>query len=391
LGLTLVGVFVFQANCEAWCPFGGVESLYGYLTEGNMVCSLAVSNFYILGGVLAMTLLLRRAFCGYMCPIGTISEWLHSVGLKLRLPRRNVPRSANRVLSLLKYVVLAIILYATWRTGELMFRGYDPCYALLSRHGEDIQVWAYVVAGAIVLGSLVLTVPFCRWFCPLAAVLQPFSRAGLTRVRRNEAACANCGSCAKACPMQIPVDRLPVVQQGDCTSCMSCVAACEKTKKHALAWGPPASASRWLGRHWSQAALVLIMLGCTAGAVTTSYLAPLPSFVKTRQEPVSQTEHMRLKVDGLTCRGRANLFFWYLDRDDEFRVPGYLRFEAWPGPNLSAVEIHFDASTTSKAAIQRAITEPYFDLVQDRWRMSPFSIEGYDPLDAELELDDFEF
>lgn len=72
--LTVGGVFVFGGNAERWCPFGGVEALYSYATEGNMLCSLGISNFYILGAVLVMTLLLRRAFCGYMCPIGSVSE-----------------------------------------------------------------------------------------------------------------------------------------------------------------------------------------------------------------------------------------------------------------------------------------------------------------------------
>ena len=53
-------------------------------------------------------------------------------------------------LSVLKYGVLAIVLVLTYRAGELIFRGFDPCYALLSRHGEDITFWAYVASGAIV-------------------------------------------------------------------------------------------------------------------------------------------------------------------------------------------------------------------------------------------------
>ena len=63
LAVTLVGVFLFRGNAERWCPFGGVEALYTYATEGNLTCSLAVTNFYILGAVLVMTLLLRRAVC----------------------------------------------------------------------------------------------------------------------------------------------------------------------------------------------------------------------------------------------------------------------------------------------------------------------------------------
>ena len=84
--MVLSGVFVLGANCERWCPFGGVEAIYTYVAEGNMLCSLGVSNFFILGGVLTATLLVRRAFCGYMCPIGTISEWIRVAARWLRVP-----------------------------------------------------------------------------------------------------------------------------------------------------------------------------------------------------------------------------------------------------------------------------------------------------------------
>ena len=161
--IVLVGVFVIGGNCERWCPFGGVEALYTYLHEGNLVCSLGTANFFILGGVLGMTLLMRRAFCGYVCPIGTISEWLHAAARRLRLPEVRVPLWLDRRLAWLKYGLLAVILWFTWQTGELIFRGFDPCYALISRHGEDITVWTYVAAGAVVVGSLFLLLPFCRW------------------------------------------------------------------------------------------------------------------------------------------------------------------------------------------------------------------------------------
>ena len=154
LVLVFVGVFGLQANCERWCPFGGVEAIYTYVAEGNMLCSLGVSNFFILGGVLVATLLVRRAFCGYMCPIGSLSEWLHSLGRRCGIPRLRVSSGWDRALSMLKYGVLVVVLVLTYRAGELIFRGFDPCYALLSRHGEDITYWAYVVSGAILVASL---------------------------------------------------------------------------------------------------------------------------------------------------------------------------------------------------------------------------------------------
>jgi polyferredoxin len=379
LALTLAGVFVLRGNAERWCPFGGVEALYTYATEGDLVCSLAVSNFYILAGVLVMTLALRRAFCGYMCPIGTVSEWLQRGASRLGIRPTRVPYRLDRVLSLLKYVVLAVVLYFTYRTSELIFRGFDPCYALLSRHGEDITFWAYVVAGAVVIGSLVVVLPFCRWLCPLAAVLNPFSRIGLTRIKRNEDACHDCGQCASACPMAIPVDRVEQVTAARCLSCMDCVGACPACAEGAVTWGPTSRPER----RWPQAALVAILLFCTTAAVAASYLFPLPSFVKTRGQIPAITATAELDVTGLTCRGNATLLMYFLERDDAFELEGYLKLEAWPGPGAALTRITYDSSLCDPEAIKRAITEPYYDSLATRWRLSPFEVEGYDPLETD--------
>lgn len=382
LVIVLVGVFSLGANCERWCPFGGVEALYTYAAEGNMLCSLGVSNFFILGGVLATTLLVRRAFCGYMCPLGAISEWIRAVGRRLRIPALRVAPRVDVALSFLKYLVLAAILALTYRAGELIFRGFDPCYALIGRHGEDITYWAYIVSGAIIVVSLFVTVPFCRWFCPLAAVLNLFSRFGWTRVRRDHEHCNDCGICSKRCPMAIPIDQLPEVTASRCISCLACVEACPSTssRRKSLSWGPVAPR----GRSWSQGVLIAILLFCTFGAVTASYLVPIPSFVKRRGERPAQTAVLELQVRNLTCRGRANLFAYFLERDDIDAVPGYLHIAAWPSPGLARVKITYDPAQCDSKAIKQAITNPMLEPENNHVRSSPFEIEGYDPLDLEL-------
>ena len=380
LVLVLGSVFTVGANCERWCPFGGVEAIYTYAREGNMLCSLGTSNFFILGGVLAMTVLARRVFCGYICPLGAISEWLNGLGRRLRLPQIRVGPRVDRALALLKYAVLAVILILTWRAGELIFRAFDPCYALISRHGTDITYWAYVVSGAIVLASLVIMAPFCRWFCPLAAVLNPLSRFGLTRVARNTQTCTDCGICSKKCPAAIPVNRVQEVTAARCISCLDCVDSCPENAKGVpvLTWGPP----RQLGTRWPQSALIGILLLSTTAAVTASYMLPLPSFVKSRGDRPKEVSTVPLKVDNLTCRGRANLFFYFLERDDLHEIPGYLKVEAWPGVGLVSVDITFDPTQTDAEAVKRAISEPYYDATAGIWRISPFTIEGYNPLIA---------
>jgi len=375
VALTLVGVFVVRGNAERWCPFGGVEAIYTYVREGNLLCSLGVSNFYILGAVLLVTLLLRRAFCGYACPIGAISEWIQAGAKRFGIRPASVPYTLDRVLAKLKYVVLAIILYFTWWMAELKFRVADPCYVLISRHGEDITFWAYLVSGAIILASLFVLLPFCRWFCPLAAVMHPFSRLGLTRIKRDEEACTNCGACSRVCPTNIKVAELKQVTAARCISCLSCVDICPNCADGTLRWGPPGVP----GRSWPQSVLIGTMLVCLTAAVAAAYVFPLPSFVKFRGEAPAQTATARLKISELTCRGKATLLWYFLDRDDDFAIPGYLKVDAWPGPGQADAHVTYDPSQADESRVKQAISEPYFD--SETWRMSPFRITGYDPFD----------
>lgn len=379
LALTLIGVFLVQGNAERWCPFGGVEAAYNYFQNGEMVCSLGISNFYILAAVLLMTLLLHRAFCGYVCPIGTISDWLSRPGKLLMKNPLNVPRWLDTLLSCLKYLVLVLILYITWTHAELYFRTADPCYALISRHGEDITYWAYIVAGTILAASLFIKIPFCRWLCPLAAVLNIFSKFSLTRIRRHDEVCIHCGKCSKVCPTAIAVDKQKEITAARCLSCFACVEVCPKKQEGALTWGGPL---KIFSKKWNRGLVVVGILLLIGAAVLTAYRFPLPSYNYERPSTLAaaQTQTAALRIDGLTCRGRGTLLVFFLERDDELSLQGYLKVAAWPGPGVVDLHITYDPSLTSEAAIKQALTEAYFDPLDDRWRDSPFIIEGYDPL-----------
>ena len=278
--------------------------------------------------------------------------------------------------------MLLVVLVLTYRAGELIFRSFDPCYALIGRHGEDITYWAYVVSGIIVVASLFVVMPFCRWFCPLAAVLNVFSRFGWTRVQRDTQSCRDCGLCARRCPMAIPVDKVEQVTASRCISCLECVEVCPDTESRpgALHWGPLLPRTR----RWPQSVLIAILMLCTMGAVTASYLVPIPSFIKRRGEPPQETAVVELKVENLTCRGRANLFAYFLEREDIDAVYGFLRIAAWPGPGWARVQITYDPAQTDETAIKQAITNPLFEPENNFVRSSPFQIEGYDPLELDF-------
>lgn len=387
--LILIAVFVFRGNCERWCPFGAIESLYTYIGMGSAVCTLGTSNFFVLGGLIISVLLIRRAFCSHVCPIGFLSETSHRIGRRLHLPKWNVPRKLDVLLSLAKYPLLVVILYYTYTTAELIFRGFDPCYALIGRHGEGATAWTYVVAGSVLGVSLFTTIPFCRWACPLAVVMNPLAWIGLTRIRRNESACTNCGLCAKRCGMAIPVDQVETVRQTRCTLCLECVDACPHAEDGALQLtvigGRPSKRGVGVPRpHISIArphiSIAAIMSTCIILAFAGAYMFPLPSLVRTRGEEPTETVSISLPMEEMECNGTAVSVWHYLSRDDFFAPEGHLRLEAWPDAKSPRIRVIYDPQVCSEEDIRIALTEPYFDLIKQTFDMPKFRIEGQDPL-----------
>jgi Pyruvate/2-oxoacid:ferredoxin oxidoreductase delta subunit len=366
----LVSVFLLRANCEAWCPFGGVELLCTYLPERALTCSLASSNLFVMLCLLGVTLLVGRAFCGWLCPLGALSGWAGALGIRLFGVRWNPPRGLDVALSLLKYPVTAIILYFTYKVGELVFRGFDPCYALISRHGEDITFWAYVVLGGLVAASLFMSLPFCRYLCPLAAVLNLFSPFRILKPVRDPEVCTDCGACDQACPMAIPVSRVEKVSHARCTSCVKCIEVCPQGEAGALTLRAPLMRGRAL---WVVIPVLLILAAAGSAALGRRY--PIPTVVRERGGPASALAAETFQVRGLECRHRALGFCRLLfERDDEYALAGYLRVECFAAPGTGRAVITFEAGKVTRENIVNAFARPLIN-----WEDLTEQPTGYGP------------
>ncbi|MFH1312642.1 MAG: 4Fe-4S binding protein [Candidatus Eisenbacteria bacterium] len=216
---------------EYYCPMGGVVSIYGLLSRQQFICALNEMNVSIALAVLVGVIVMKKGFCSWVCPLGTIFESL--VWVRKRVMGRDtlrVPDIIDRILVNLRYVVLGLILVFTFWTSELIFRGYDPFYILFTGgrgHGL-IPVVSLSILGGVLAATFLFEMAWCRYLCPLGAVMTPLSRIGLLKVTRNDARCNGCGACDAGCLQRIPVSTLAKVARSDCTSCLDCVATCSR-------------------------------------------------------------------------------------------------------------------------------------------------------------------
>lgn len=213
---------------DALCPFGGLESLYSWIKDGSLLRRIAPSSLILFAGTLVVTLLGGRLFCGWLCPLGALGEFVSAAAKKLGIRQLRLPDAADRAARLLKYVVLALTLVFTWKLGTLAFRPFDPWAAwmhLSAIGGGELSLGLFVLAGLLVAGLFVERC-WCRYLCPLGAALALVSRFSFVKVRRSESKCLSCGKCARSCPMGLACDREAAQKSGECIACGRCETVC---------------------------------------------------------------------------------------------------------------------------------------------------------------------
>jgi len=216
--------FIANASLHAVCPFGGVVSIYQFVTVGTFVQKIHQSSFVLMIIGFLLAVLFGPVFCGWVCPLGTIQEFVSRFGRRYFRRRFNqfVPVKLDQVLRYLRYAVLAWVLYMTAVTGKLVFAEYDPYFALFNFWTSEVSVIGLVILAATLGLSFFVERPWCKYACPYGALLGITNLFRVFGIRRNEATCKADGACSIMCPMNIPVDTVQVVHDPQCISCMEC-------------------------------------------------------------------------------------------------------------------------------------------------------------------------
>jgi polyferredoxin len=192
------------------------------------------AGLVVLAAAIATAFVARKAFCSWVCPVGTISRALEWVGRHTLWRRRwpAVPRWLDLPLSATKYVLLGFFVLTVARMPLDALEGFlaspynaaaDAKMLLLFTHPSTTTL---VAIGALALLSLAVKHAWCRWLCPYGALLGVASFFSPLLVRRDPATCNDCRACTRACPVEIPVHARLRVLTPECTGCLSCVAAC---------------------------------------------------------------------------------------------------------------------------------------------------------------------
>lgn len=190
--------------------------------------------FYVVGLMLFFGAVFGRLICGFLCPFGFLQDLL----FKVPAPKKLRTFRGDAQLRNLKYAVLLIMVLILPFAHK-----FTPVYCkylcpsgtlsgiLLSTADSRLRslfgwifTWKAFVLISVVLASMVIFRPFCKYLCPLGAFYALFNKVSAVRLHVDGDRCVRCGACTKVCDMA--VDPAVSPNHTECIRCGKCVNCC---------------------------------------------------------------------------------------------------------------------------------------------------------------------
>lgn len=216
---------------EGFLPISALMGLLHWIYSGALN-TIHPAGTFILIAIIAVSLIMKKSFCSWMCPVGTLSESLWMAGQKLFKKNITVWRWLDYPLRSLKYLLLLFFVYsiAMMSVKELEIfinspynKVADIKMYLFFAEISEFSLWVII---GLMLFSVVIKNFWCRYLCPYGALLGITGLLSPFRITRSAESCIDCELCTKVCPSNIKVHAVGQVWSDECTSCLRCVEEC---------------------------------------------------------------------------------------------------------------------------------------------------------------------
>ncbi len=216
------------------CPIGSLQAV---LNSNQYRVAL-----YVFGMLTILGTVFGRLICGFLCPFGLLQDLLHKIPFpkKVRkLPCERYLRSLRFVLLGVFVLLLPMAVHNRFGSGTPWFCKYIcpvgtldagiPLVILNPELQDAIGIhyfWKIAILVVVLVASVVIYRPFCRYLCPLGAIYGFFNRFAIYRYHIDAEKCVECGACRKSCKLDISVWKDP--NSMDCIRCGECLDVCPR-------------------------------------------------------------------------------------------------------------------------------------------------------------------
>lgn len=217
---------------EGFLPISALISLK-YFFQTWTINDVHPSGLLIFLFISLLSLLIKKSFCSYICPIGFLSEQLVKIHLKLFKRGLRVNRFIDYPLRLIKYGLLIFFIYTIFfkmnefSIKQFLYSSYNKLADIkMLMFFSDITMTAMIIIISLIVLSIFIRNFWCRFLCPYGAFLGLLSFLSPFKIRRDEIVCISCGICDKVCPSSINISKTKNIISDECFACGKCVDSC---------------------------------------------------------------------------------------------------------------------------------------------------------------------
>ncbi len=256
---------------EGFLPLGALTSLRYTLFSGQFD-PLHPAALVLFMTFVAMSLLTKKSFCSWLCPVGTLSELLWKIGQRWLGGTYQIWRWLDIILRSGKYLLLLFfvkLLFFDMPAQALKHFVSSPYWAMsdvkMLHFFTDISMTSFLIILGLTVLSLFYKNFWCRYLCPYGALLGLVSMVSPFKIRRDPNLCIQCQRCNQACPSFLPVAQKKTIRSPECTACLSCVTACNDNALQMALPGVKKTLPRWV---FPVLVVALYATGVTIGMVS---------------------------------------------------------------------------------------------------------------------------
>ena len=259
---------------EGFLPISSLMGIKYFLLTGNFN-RVHPAGIVLIAIFILLAVLMKKGFCGWICPVGFLSEYLGKLGIKVFGKNFIVAKWLDYPLRSLKYLVLLfflamIVTMSSFELQTFLNGNYNKIADVeMLMFFWHISLLSLIVISALIILSVFIRNFWCRYLCPYGAFLGFLSMFSPLKVTRNEDSCTSCQSCTAVCPAHIQIHEKLRIKSDECMACGECLAACpeEDTLKFSLT----RKMKKTVPVKWYATILVAFFVIVTGLAMATGY------------------------------------------------------------------------------------------------------------------------